>query len=194
MKLCATFVLFFAALSSIFSGEFVSNHAPSIGIHEKMKLEEVKKRRTPPLGIDLRCTLGGGDELIEVISRVDKEGEKYKYTYTIKNAGKKKTWVTNWSVIDQAIGRGSNWVRGGSHLWILEPGKETKMTVIHEDSPEWFTGGLIMYDKNRHKGIEDWYKVRGVTIEGVQPTYYFQMAAGQMPGAIPRSMLPQKDD
>ena len=148
-----------------------------------------------PLGDDnsLKSYMGSCDkdgvcEGVELVSSY-KKTDKYEYTYVFKNVGKKKTWLAGSSVIDRAIGFGDNI----NHYYRLKPGEATTVTVVDKDPPKEYMGVMRCFNKDRHDGIEDFYKENGVKIEGVQPTYFFQMGASAN-AWIPEGRMPKKED
>jgi hypothetical protein len=183
MKIFLAGMIYLTLVCSNVLGDFITNHGPSVGIEDK--IEEPNLNRNYP------GFLGGNNKGIQVTSRCEKKGDKYEYTYKIKNVGEVKMLV-GWSIPDRVIGL-SGEPRDIAHWYKLKPGEEAKIKVLHKDAPAFCMGMLYCHDKDKHNGIDEWCKEHGASFSGTLPTYFFQMAAGQ-PGLVPKEMLPKKKE
>jgi hypothetical protein len=149
------------------------------------------KKDYPPLRSFIGSCGKKGCEGMELVTSVKKAGDKWEYTYVLKNVGKRKTWLVGSSIPDRAIGLSSD-SRDIAHYYRLKPGKSLTVKVVHKDPPSEYMGIIRCFNKDRHDGIKEWYKTNGVTITGVQPTYFFQMSGGAN-GWLPKGLLPRKE-
>jgi len=187
--------------------DFTTNHGPSVGYENIHNHKEPNKERRhdrdhshppalplkktyPPLFSHIKRGSKKGFEGMELVSSVKKVGDKWEYTYVLKNIGKRKTWMVGSSLPDRAIGLSSG-IRDVAHFYRLKPGKSITITVTHKDPPVEYQAVIQCFDKDRHSGFKDWYKENGVKITGVQPTYYFQMAGG-VNGWLPKGLQPRQ--
>ncbi len=147
--------------------------------------------QAPPnlLDRDWTSTIHFGKEGIACIARVEKKGDKYLYTYRIKNDGEKKTWIVAWPSADTAAGL---WGRDdtGSHFWELKPGQEASLTVLHDDPPVEFLGMVNLYSRESPvKGWAELLKRTGAAVN-TPPLFHF-CGSGGTNCLMPKSRVPK---
>ena len=96
-----------------------------------------------PLNMEIHGVLGDGSELIQVVSKVSYDGEKYKYNYKISCPVR---CLFTWELLDKMIESEEPIV------FELEPNKEYEFSTTSEKSPVMFNGQAWLYRKIESKG------------------------------------------
>lgn len=132
--------------------------------------------------------IGGRTEGAELTTTVQQDGDKFRYTYILKNVGKKDTWIAGSSLLDLVI-LGQNEV---INFYQLEPGKSTGFSFTHKDKPvecrgvtSVFVQGKLDNEDIKERGLEK------VEIFGIKALHSFRLMGGTN-GWIPESLLPKE--
>jgi hypothetical protein len=121
-----------------------------------------------PLDKWMEGGLSGGDNAIEVKSRVTKLKDHYLYVYEIANKSKAQTFLVNWTVPDHFDGFGEF-----STLWELKAGEHKLIMLKHKEPPVWWSRGTLRAFRRK------------------DAAFHFSMGGGQ-PGPLPQSLMPAK--
>lgn len=134
-----------------------------------------------PLGTEFNGGVGiPGEQYIKTKYKVVKRGNVYVYMYSIKNTGKKESFV-RWTVLEQAIFMGSEFILK------LKPGESVTITLEHKKPPFEIKGVVYFWQKLDAKR---WQKSLSSEEEGIKVDFsglkeFWGRSGGGMPGAIP---------
>jgi hypothetical protein len=137
-----------------------------------------------PLNKTVTGSIGWGDSILYATSRVEKVGDKFVYTYRLKNTFRRK-FLVNWTIVGMATGFGED-----SCLLELKPGQSIKFKLTHDEPPAELGGILRVWEvrKAKQKSVfNELLAENGFNMPNV-PGWQHLMSASQ-PGPLPKSYV-----